>query len=65
MIPNFNMEDFVKKSVEMAKKDNEANNKKMTDNSIQSLSNTLVANSMPQNPNAAPIQQAPATGKNN
>lgn len=61
MLPiNINMKDFmlaVKKEAERLEKQDK---KKKTSCSQQSLANQLVVGSMPNNPNAQPMQQAPA-----
>lgn len=61
MLPiNINMQDFMLAGKKEAEKIEKQEKKKKVSCSQQALANQLVIGSMPNNPNAQPMQQAPA-----
>ena len=60
MLPNFNMKEFIAAGKKTAEELEKEDRKKKSECSQQSIANRMVGQSMPNNPNAQPVQQAPA-----
>lgn len=60
MIPNFNIQEFLAAGKRKAEEYEQQDKQKKTSCSQQALANQMVGQSMPRNPNVAPIQQQPA-----